>query len=86
MVEEAGLTYTRTSFFAYDALWSMALGLNAALEDLHICGTGTSLTDFNPLDRQTGGLKSCIGKVLVDSIHEISFNGVSVSLKYVQIY
>ena len=67
-------------YFAYDAVLALALGLEAAIDPLaEDCGT--SLEDLN------FHLKAdeCAGRVIRDSISNVQFNGVSVSVHHTNI-
>ncbi len=79
-IGEERVSFTGTASFAYDAVWSLALGLKAVIEDLASdCGSGTSLEGFHPLDRHMGR-RNCVGDLLRDTINAVTFEGVSVSV------
>ena len=64
----------------YDAVWAIALGLNATLAELSsACGNETRIEDFDPLGRDVES-RDCVGDLLSDEIDGTTFEGVSVSL------
>lgn len=76
------INFTQAALYAFDAVWSIALGLNHTLEKLsHECGSGRGTETFIPLDGNTAaGHSSCIlGDLLRTSIDKVSFEGASVS-------
>lgn len=73
------VSLSRSTSFAYDAVWSIALGLKATLADLEReCGNGTDLASFDPLGRDVGR-RDCVGALLSNKIGQTDFEGVSVS-------
>ena len=75
------ITFSDSAIFAYDAVWSMALGLDAVSAELpQVCGNGTSLGDYDPLERGPGrDVGRCIAELLTSRIGELSFSGLAVS-------
>lgn len=71
------INFTQAALYAFDAVWSIALGLDHTLEKLsHECESET----FIPLDGNTAaGHSKCIGDLLRTSIDKVSFEGASVS-------
>lgn len=81
IISSESVNLSRPASFAYDAVWSIALGLDAALGELaRECGNGTDLASFDPLARDVER-RDCIGTLLSNKIGETAFEGVSVSWK-----
>ena len=71
---------SRVAPLAYDAVWSLALGLNATIEGVSSqCGSTVDLRSFNPLSTEVE-VRACIGALLSNKINNTTFNGASVSL------
>ena len=76
--EEEGSLISPTAAFAYDAAWSVGLGLDSALEALPSqCGNETALGTFDPLDRDVER-RSCVGRLVGREIGSVAFGGASV--------
>ena len=75
------ITFTQPAIFMYDAVWSMALGLNATSAELPlICGSDAILGGYDPLQRGGGReVGRCVAALLTDRINALNFDGLSVS-------
>lgn len=73
--------FSQTARFAYDAVWSVALGLDAALGELSSrCGGNADFESYNPLSRDVAS-RRCMGELLSSKINGVAFDGASVSVK-----
>ena len=76
MGSDTGFTFTSAAMFAYDAVWSMGLGMDAVSASLACNG---SLGDYDPLERGAGReVGRCIAALLTSRISTLSFDGLSV--------
>ena len=70
--EFVGLPPSKTSWFAYDAVWALAQGLNA-LEN------NTDYATFDPLDIGSQENRR-MGEAIRNSLDDVNFRGLSVCL------
>ena len=72
-------TLSRIALFAYDAVWTVALALNATAQALpQRCGNSTSLEHFDPLASDMVR-RGCVATLFSESADKVSFEGMSVS-------
>ena len=74
---KAGASFTWAGLLAYDAVWTVALGLNVSISELS--AKCMSQEDLHDASDNGVKLRDCIGPILVEKIRHIEFDGVSVS-------
>ena len=72
---------SQPAIFVYDAIWSMALGLDATSAELPLtCGSDVRLGEYDPLLRGAGReVGRCVAALFSNKLNTLAFDGVSVS-------